>query len=210
VAAERGDLVPPETYRPDLPPAVGTVVTRALAPRPLDRYTSAAEMGHALVSAAGDPASTLATDLPTAPYPEAGHIAEQRSWPSRRSLVIGAGVVLVLCLLAAAAQLWPRGNQRNVAAPAPSTTAPAPSVPLTTLPPAPATSTPTTEAPTTVTTPVPSAISCQVLRAERQALQRRLAQIDKTEKSSAGREAANQAIGSQQHAIEQMMHQFCG
>jgi Tfp pilus assembly protein PilN len=59
-----------------------------------------------------------------------------------------------------------------------------------------------------VTTP-PSSISCSVLRAERQILTQEQAQIDKAEKSHAGRAAADKAFASRQHAIEQAMHQLC-
>ncbi|HEY2429304.1 MAG TPA: serine/threonine-protein kinase, partial [Acidimicrobiales bacterium] len=48
MAAERGDVVPPEIYRPDLSPPLGAVVSQALAPRPLDRFASATEMSFAV------------------------------------------------------------------------------------------------------------------------------------------------------------------
>ena len=60
IAAERGDRVRPEVYRPDLSPALGAVVARALAPRPLDRFTSASEMAAVLSRAVTDPAPTAA------------------------------------------------------------------------------------------------------------------------------------------------------
>jgi len=56
---------------------------------------------------------------------------------------------------------------------------------------------------------VPGALSCSVLRADRQALQRRQAQIDKAEKSPTRRQAADRAIAAQEHAIDQVMRQFC-
>jgi hypothetical protein len=168
-------------------------------------------MADALIVAAGDPAPTVAMDLPTAPYPDLGPVVAKRSWLSRRYLLAGAGLLLLLSLLTAAALLWPRGSHPTAAAaPPPSSTAPVPSAPLTTLPlPAPTTSTPTTEAPTTITTPAASALSCSVLRAELQALQRRQAQIDEGEEAPTARQAANRAIGAQEHAIEQVMHPFC-
>jgi hypothetical protein len=49
-----------------------------------------------------------------------------------------------------------------------------------------------------------------VLRAELQALQHRKAQTDEAEKSSAARQAANRAIAAQEHALEQVMHTYCG
>jgi hypothetical protein len=167
-------------------------------------------MADALIVAAGDSAPTVAMDLPTAPYPDLRPMVEKRSWLSRRYVLAGAGLLLLLSLLTAAALLWPRGSHPTAAAAPPSTSAPVPSVPLTTLPPpTPSTSTATTEGPTTITTPVTNALSCSVLRAELQALQRRQAQIDKAEKSPAARQAANRAITAQEHAIEQVMHPFC-
>jgi len=209
VAAEEGHIVSPETYRPDLPPELGAIVTRALAPNPVDRYASASEMAVALLGATGDAAETIAMDLPTAPFPELAPLAKLRFRPSSRALWLGGGMALSLVTLAVAALVLLRGDHHAAAAPPGSTTAPAPSVPLTTAPPAPTTSAPTTEAPTT-TAPAPAALSCAVLRAERQALAQRQAQIDKREQSPARRAAANRAFDSQQHAIAQVMHQFCG
>jgi len=215
VAAERGDFVHPETYRPDIPPAVGTVVTRALAPRPPDRYATASAMADALSRAVADPGATAAFEPPTAPYPAVGEVPEKGFRPSRRALMIGGGLAVSLLVLAAATLLLLRGSRPDAAAapPSPSTTL-APSVPPTTLPPAPATTSPTTaapvtEAPTTTSTSVPGALSCSVLRADRQALQRRQAQIDKAEKSPTRRQAADRAIAAQEHAIDQVMRQFC-
>ncbi|HEY3701282.1 MAG TPA: serine/threonine-protein kinase, partial [Acidimicrobiales bacterium] len=197
IAAERGDLVPPEVYRPDLSTALGAVVARALAPRPLDRFTSASEMAAAVSRAVADPASTAAFEPPTAPYPHLGGETERRPRPSRRTLLVGGGLVLSLLLVAVAALLLLLGGRRPTAAlaPPPSSTAPPPSVPLTTLPPATSTtSTPTTQVPATIVTTPPSSISCSVLRAERQILTQEQARIDKAEKSHAGRAAADKAF----------------
>ncbi len=215
IAAERGDLVAPEVYRPDLSPALGAVVARALAPRPLDRFTSASEMATVLSGALTDPAPTAVFEPPTAPYPDLGGAAEQPRRPALRALLVGGGLVLALLLVAGAALVLLRGGRQPTAAaaPPPSSTVPPPSVPPTTLPSAPpTTSTPTTattQVPATIVTPPPSSISCSVLRAQRQTLAQEQAQIDKAEKSRDGRQAADKAFASRQRAIEQAMHQLC-
>jgi serine/threonine protein kinase len=215
IAAERGDLVPPEVYRPDLSPALGAVVARALAPRPLERFTSASEMAAALSRAVADPDHTDAFEPPTAPYPDLSGDTWQRSRPSRRALLLGGGVALSLLLVAVTALLLLRGGRHPTAAaaPPPSSTAPPSSVPLTTLPPATSTTSPpptsTTQVPATIATTPASSIGCSVLRAEHQALTQEQAQFDKAEKSRAGRQAADKAFAARQRAIEQAMRQFC-
>jgi serine/threonine protein kinase len=216
IAAERGDLVPPEVYRPDLSPALGAVVARALAPRPLDRFASASEMAASLSRAVADPAQTDLFEPPTAPYPDlSGYTGQPR--PPRRALLVGGGVALSLLLVAVAAALLLKGGRSPTAAaaPPPSSTAPPSSVPLTTLPPAtstttPPSTTPTTRVPATIVTTPTSSIGCSVLRAEHQALAQQQAQFDKAEKSRAGREAADRAFAARQQAIEQAMRQLCG
>jgi hypothetical protein len=47
-AAMSGDAPPPSTHRPDLSPMVDAVVMRAMAPKPGDRYATAAELARAL------------------------------------------------------------------------------------------------------------------------------------------------------------------
>ncbi|HEX4540964.1 MAG TPA: serine/threonine-protein kinase [Acidimicrobiales bacterium] len=218
MAAERGDVVPPEIYRPDLSPALGAVVSRALAPRPLDRFASAAEMACAVSRAVADPASTVGFEPPTVPYPDLGGVGKQHPRPSRRALLVGGGLVASLLLVAVAALLLFRGGGHATAAAAPpsSSTAPPPSVPLTTLPPATSTTSPTTpttsttRVPATIATTPPTSISCSVLRAEHQTLAQQQAQVDQAERSRAGREAADKAFAARQHAIEQAMRQLCG
>jgi serine/threonine protein kinase len=218
IAAERGDLVPPEVYRPDLSPALGRVVARALAPRPLDRFTSASEMAASLSRAVADPAQADVFEPPTAPYPDLSGVTGQRRPPPRRALLVGGGVALSLLLVAVAALLLLKGGRSPTAAaaPPPSSTAPPSTVPLTTLPPAtttttpPLPTTPTTRVPATIATTPTSSIGCSVLRAEHQALAQQQAQFDKAEKSRAGRAAADRAFASRQHAIEQAMRQLCG
>jgi serine/threonine-protein kinase len=208
VAADRGEFLPPETYRPDVAPAVGAVVTRALSPRPVDRYRSASEMAAALSWAVADPHATAVFEPSTAPYPAADPGAGRRWWLSRPYLLRGAGLLLLLSLLVAAALLWPRATHPTATtAPPASSTVPAPP---TTLPPPSSAAVPTTDVPTTTASSAPSVLDCSVLRAEYQALAQRQAQIDKTEKSQARRGAAKRAIDSQQRAIQHVTHQFCG
>ncbi|MCP3136010.1 serine/threonine-protein kinase [Pyxidicoccus xibeiensis] len=47
-AAQTGDAPPPSRHRPDLPATVDSVVMRAMAPRPEDRYPTAADFAHAM------------------------------------------------------------------------------------------------------------------------------------------------------------------
>jgi serine/threonine-protein kinase len=216
MAAERGELVPPEIYRPDLSPALGAVVARALAPRPLDRFASASKMAGALSRAVADPDATVGREPPTAPYPDLGGDTERRRRPSRRALLVGGGVAASLLLVAVAALLLLRGGRHPTAAVAqpPSSTAPPSSVPVTTPPPEPSMTSPpttqTTQVPATIATTPTSSIGCSVLTAERQALAQQQAQFDKAEESHAAREAADRAFAARQRAIEQAMHQYCG
>jgi serine/threonine protein kinase len=214
IAAQRGELVPPEIYRPDLSPALGAVMARALAPRPIDRFASASKMAAALSRAVADPTATVGLEPPTAPYPDLRDTNGQRLGPRRRALLVAGGVALSLLLVAVAALLLLRGGRHPTpAAPPPSSTAPSPSAPPTTPPPPTSTTstptTPTTQVPATIATTPPSSISCSVLSAERQALTQEQAQIDRAEKSHAGREAADRAFVARQRAIEQLMHQYC-
>jgi serine/threonine protein kinase len=116
MAAERGDLVPPEIYRPDLSPALGAVVARALAPRPLERFTSASQMAAALSRAVADPATTVGFGPPTAPYPHGDGDALHRHIPSRRALLVGGGVAASLLLVVVAALLLLGGGRHPTAA----------------------------------------------------------------------------------------------
>ncbi len=213
MAADRGQLVPPEVYRPDLAPALGAVVARALAPRPLDRFTSASEMAAALSRAVADPDSTAGFE-PTEPYPDVGGFGAQRSRPSRRMLLAGGGLVASLLLIALAALFLLKGGRAAATRP-PATTSPPPPVQLTTLPPPPPTTTtttppPTTQAPAPIATPTTASIGCSVLSAQRRALAQEQTQIDRSATSPAAREAADRAIASRQRAIAQAMHQYCG
>jgi serine/threonine-protein kinase len=212
MAAERGELVPPEIYRSDLSPALGAVVARALAPRPLDRFTSASQMAAALSRAVADPAATVGFGPPTDPYPDPAGDTGRRRRPSRRALLVGGGVALSLLVVAAAALLLMRGGRHPTAAaaPPPSSTAPPSSVPLTTLPPA--TSPPTTQTtrvPATIATTPTTSISCSALTAERRTLAQEQAKFDKTVESHAARQAADRAFATRERAIEQAMHQYC-
>lgn len=45
---------PPSTYQPDLPPAVDAVFAQAMAKRPTDRYSTAAELAQALAASFGE------------------------------------------------------------------------------------------------------------------------------------------------------------
>ncbi|MFP2933823.1 serine/threonine-protein kinase, partial [Pyxidicoccus sp. 3LG] len=47
-AAQSGDAPPPSRHRPELPPAVDAVVMRAMAPRPEERYSTAADFARAV------------------------------------------------------------------------------------------------------------------------------------------------------------------
>jgi serine/threonine protein kinase len=214
IAAERGDVVPPQVYRPDLSPALGAVVARALAPRPLDRFTSASEMAAAVSRAVADPAQTEFFGPPTPPYPDLSGATRQRHRPSRRALALGGGVALSTLLVAVIALVLLSGGSHRTAAaaPPPSSTAPS-SVPLTTLPSATSTTSPppapTTQVPATIAPTPTTSLSCSVLRAGHQALAQEQVQIDKAERSHAGRAAADRALAARQRAIEQAMRQFC-
>jgi serine/threonine-protein kinase len=215
MAAERGELVPPEIYRPDLSPALGAVVARALAPRPLDRFTSASQMAAALSRAVADPAATVGFGPPTDPYPDPGGDTGRRRRSSRRALLVGGGVALSLLVVVVAALLLMRGGRHPTAAaaPPPSSTAPPSSVPLTTLPPATSTTSPpttqTARVPATIATTPTTSISCSALTAERRALAQEQAKFDKTVESHAARQAADRAFATRERAIEQAMHQYC-
>jgi serine/threonine-protein kinase len=199
LAAAQGRLVPPETYRPDLSPALCAVVTRALSVRPLDRYVSASEMAGALTGAETDPSPTLALDPPTAQYPKAAPVG-RHAWLTRRYLLGGAAALLLLAILLAAA-LWPGGSHPTAAKnAAPPTSAPSTTLPTTTIP-------PTTEAPPT-TTP-PDTTSCAALRAQQRALQRQLPQNGKGDRSSVADQAASQIINSLLQGVVQQIHQSC-
>ncbi|HEX2578523.1 MAG TPA: protein kinase, partial [Aquihabitans sp.] len=54
------DPTPPRQLRPEIPPSVEQVVTRAMARRPDDRFRDAAEMRRALLGAGADPAKAPA------------------------------------------------------------------------------------------------------------------------------------------------------
>jgi sugar lactone lactonase YvrE len=128
-AHESEPLPGPRTRNPALPAAVETVLQRALAKRPEDRYASAASFMAALESTA-------------APAPPA---SAARSLPSFRTLIATAALVVVAAATAFLA-LQPR-SQAQIVAPtplpapiiAPSATAPAPP----TQTPVPATAVPT-------------------------------------------------------------------
>ena len=90
VPPKQGVPLPPvRSLRPDVPPAVEAVVTRALAIRPEDRYPSAEALADALDTAASGPASA--------------------SRPRRRLLIAGLVALLVLAGAGTAAGLlWAR------------------------------------------------------------------------------------------------------
>ncbi len=99
------DPTPPRRLRPEIPPAVEDVVTRALARRPDDRYPDAAAMRRALLAAGADPskaravaqaavaadtgerpASSRPNARPARPAPPAGRRSPAPPPPSRPSL----------------------------------------------------------------------------------------------------------------------------
>lgn len=100
---------PPTFFIPELDPALSAVVCRAIAPRPRDRFSSAA----ALLSALRDPPAALAAGGDTASPP-----------PRRRSFVVRAAVVAVLAGLGSLTWMSHRAasSEMQTAGAAPSAT----------------------------------------------------------------------------------------
>jgi serine/threonine-protein kinase len=91
-----GQPTPITELRPEVPPNVVAIVTRALAKRPDDRYKSAGDMASDLRVAMGEPAR-LSTPVPAQP-PAWGEAGAQRRPPSvtwGRAMVVAAALVLV-------------------------------------------------------------------------------------------------------------------
>ncbi|WP_433478809.1 protein kinase domain-containing protein [Spirillospora sp. CA-142024] len=86
----------PGETRPAIPPAVNTVVLRALEPDRERRWASAAEFGEALARAAAD----IGTDPLPEPLPKRGRVSR----PSRRRIVIAVAGAMAVAV--AAAVLW--------------------------------------------------------------------------------------------------------
>jgi hypothetical protein len=111
--APKQDQVPApvRSLRPDVPAAVGAVVTQALATRPEDRFPSAGALADALDAAAVAAQGPEAEREEDERLPEPGPAPEDTltiEWPApprrrRRGLVVASVVVLVLAAGAAAA-----------------------------------------------------------------------------------------------------------
>jgi non-specific serine/threonine protein kinase/serine/threonine-protein kinase len=155
---------------PFIEPDLARVIRRAMAPRPEDRYPSAAAMaadlrqGELAPTAVANPATTV---LPGA-FPPA--VEPLEPFDRRRALAIAAAVLLaiialiiiLLLLLNSSHHNTPPTTTTTVAPPPPTTAAPAtapPTAPITTAPPATApivTAPPSTPAPTPAPTPPPT------------------------------------------------------
>ncbi|MDQ6784102.1 MAG: serine/threonine protein kinase [Actinomycetota bacterium] len=156
---------------PAIDPALARVIRRSMAPRPEDRYPSAAAMATDLewVAPVEVPPTIVAAPtvlaeervLPVAPFPPRGLVAEPAD--HRRALGIAAALLLIIIaiviILILAANT--KGGNPPSTTTVPTTTAPttATTSPPTTAPPRtspPTTAAPTTAAPTTPATTVPA------------------------------------------------------
>ena len=89
--AQRGDWLPPRRVKPDVPPALEAVCSKAMAREPEQRYGTALEL-------AADVERWLA-DEPVAAYPEPW-AGRSRRWMRRhRALVTSALAALVVALI---------------------------------------------------------------------------------------------------------------
>jgi serine/threonine-protein kinase len=161
--AHRDDPIPDvRARRPDVPAAVATVVRRAMAKEPGERYPSAAAMRRAVLGAVGDQPVTATRVMAHPPSPA----STRRRWPMVMALVVlaavAAGIVAVALArrdddgtpattVPAATSLAPAPT--TAAGPtAPPVTAPSVTEPPATVPPVtepPVTAPPVTEPPVT-------------------------------------------------------------
>jgi serine/threonine-protein kinase len=157
VQHQRASVPPITSYRADVPAPLQSVVLRALAKSPSERYPSAADMHHALVATGQTTAADLAPTMvmgrtapATAPIgaPTATQVLPGRRppRPSRLGRAFGWAAILLMAL----ALVWLVAQLVRVNAPAGATPTPAP-----TASPAPATKRPTAR-PTAAPTPSPT------------------------------------------------------
>ena len=101
----------PSHIVPSIPPALDTVVRRALAKDPDERWPTAGELGRAALAAAGAEeadASTVVDPPPPAPPPAT-------ATPRRRARLLAAGALVATAVAAAAAALLTDGDGREPA-----------------------------------------------------------------------------------------------
>jgi serine/threonine-protein kinase len=92
-----GTPTPLKELRPEVTPAVTTIVSRALARRPEDRYQTAGELAADLRVVMGEPAR-LSTPNPVAPGPWQGPPGERAGGNMWGRVLVGAAVLLLVAL----------------------------------------------------------------------------------------------------------------
>ena len=134
------DPQPPELLNPELGPAVGKVLKKALAKRPEQRYSACAEFATDLESAiSADQASQVFEPFAGPFSPRTVLVAARSSWTflrrkalvlswglrhSRRRVILVGGALLLLLLLLLWAQPWRRQPPEKPAAVVPEQAAP--------------------------------------------------------------------------------------
>ena len=93
--------VPVETIRPDLPPWVSRLVTRALAKAPEERFQTASEFRRALAEAVAQPRAEESPVLRTMPLPVPPAASRQAPMEAARSRIAAGLAIAVVAPLAA-------------------------------------------------------------------------------------------------------------